>query len=63
MSSFVIEIAINVNRGVEINIIIPAPRFKIANVPELVGEANSIKSSLIIRSTFFLIKFLYFFLY
>ena len=61
MCSLVIKIAILVHRAVVIEIIIPALRFNIADVLELIVEADPIKNPVITSNTFFLFKLLYFF--
>ena len=60
--SLVINIAILVNRAVLLEIIIPAPGLIKPIVEELIIEAEPFKISVIINNTFFLFKFLYFFL-
>ena len=62
INSFVINIATDVNIAVELDIIIPALGFNIANVLELIVEADPNKISVIINKTFFLFKDLYFFI-
>ena len=53
MYSFVIKIAIDVNRAVELDFIIAAVGFNIAIVLELVFEADPIKISVINNNIFF----------
>ena len=62
MYSFVIKIAILVNRAVLDEIVIPAPGLINPIVDEPTAEALPTSNSVIINVTFFF-KFLYFFLY
>ena len=61
--SFVIKIAIDVNRAVLDDLIKPALGFNIATVLELIVEADTIQISVIINNIFFLFELLSFFLY
>ena len=61
--SFVIKIALDVNRAVLDDIIKPTPRFKIDKGEGDTVAADTIKISVININTFLLIKLLYFFLY
>ena len=58
ISSFVIKRAIDINRAVLLELIIPAKGFNIANVLKLIFEADPIKTSVLFNSTFFLYKLL-----
>ena len=60
--SFVITIAILVNKAALDDITIPALGFNIANVVDLTVEADPARISVIPKNTFFLFKLLYFFL-
>ena len=62
MYSFVIKIAILVNKAVLLETIIPAPGLINPNVEVLIGDLDPIKLSIIINSIFFLFKISYFFL-
>ena len=57
MHSFVIKIAIEVKRAVELVIIISALGFNVANVLKLIVEADPIKISVINIRSFFLFNF------
>ena len=61
MYSFVIKIAIEVNRAVELDIIIPALQFNNAYVLELTVEADLIKT-LVVNIIAFLLIPLYFYI-
>ena len=63
MYSFVIKIAIDVNRAVELDIITPALGFEIANVLEPIVEADPIKTSVVINNNVFLFNTLFFLYY
>ena len=62
MYSFVIKIAIDVNKAVLDEIILPAPGLIKPIADELTVEAPPTRISVIINNTFFLFKLLYFFL-
>ena len=59
MYSFVVKIAIDAKRAVELDIITPTLGFNIANVLDLIVQADPIKTSVIFENTF-LFKLLYF---
>ena len=61
MYSFVIKIAIDVKRAMELDIIRPTLGLTIDSVLDVIVEADPNKMSVIIKSSFFLFK-LYFFL-
>ena len=60
MYSSVIKIAILVNRAVLFDVIMPAHVFKIANILELIVEADPNKRSVIIKKVFFSLIFFIF---
>ena len=62
MYSFVIKIAIDVNKAVKIDITKPALGFNIAKLLQFIVEGNAIEISVIINDIFFFFqKFIYFF--
>ena len=62
MYSLVIKIAIEVNRAVELDMIMPAIGLKNASVLEVIVEADPNKTSIVNIITFFLLKLFYFLL-
>ena len=63
MYSFVIKIAILVNKAVPLEIIVPAPGLIKAIDEQSTADPAPTSISVIINNTFLLFKFLYFFLY
>ena len=57
MYSFVIKIAVDANRAMELDNVKPAIGFKIGNVLEIILEADPIRISLINNNTFFYLNF------